>query len=148
VYIICIQSAADLGIARRERTRIDRRAPFRTKRDRLGTLLSQRLTFRTLPRRRRCPLPVGVILFAEVTPLVAGGIEPMLRGLLELAAPLAAVALPSIIRRADVEPRQASPAPQLEDHQLAHPSRKDENWTATSGSTTVRTYCCPSNGRT
>jgi hypothetical protein len=147
VYIICIQSAVDLGIARRERTRIDRWVPFRTKRDWLGTLLSQRLTFRTL-LRRRCPLPVGVILFAEVTPLVAGGIEPMLRRLLELPARLAAVALPSIIRRADVELRQASPAPQLEDHQLAHPSRSDENWTAASGSTTVRTYCCPSNGRT
>jgi hypothetical protein len=116
VYIICIQSAVDLGIARRERTRIDRRAPFRTKRDRLGTLISQRLTFRKLPRRRRCPLAGSVILFAEVTPLMAGRIESMLRGLLELAAPLAAVALPSIIRRADVEPRQASPAPQLEDH--------------------------------
>jgi len=120
VYIICIQSAVDLGIARRERTRIDRRAPFRTKRDRLDTLLSQRLTFRTL-LRSPCPLPVGVILFAEVTPLVADGIASMLRGLLELAARLTAVALPSIIRPADVEPRQASPALQLEDHQFAHP---------------------------
>jgi hypothetical protein len=62
----------------------------------------------------------SVILPALVAPLVSGIREPMERGLLERAATHAAVALPSVIRPADEEPLQASPAAQLEDHELVH----------------------------
>jgi len=64
----------------------------------------------------------------------------MERCLLEPAATRAAVTLPSVIRPADEEPPQASPAAQLEDNELVHPSRRDENWTAISGASTVREY--------
>jgi hypothetical protein len=121
VYIICIHPAVDLGIARRERNRICRRTPFRTNRRGLGTIISQRLTFRALARRRRL-LAGGVIQPTEVTSLVAGRCEPMTCGLLELATLLAAVALPSVVGSADAKCPQASPATQLKDHQLAHPS--------------------------
>ena len=82
----------------------------------------------------------GVILPALVAPLMPGIRGPMERSLLELAAILAAVTLPSVIRPADEEPPQASPAAQLEDHELVHPRRKDENWTAASGSSIVASY--------
>jgi hypothetical protein len=82
----------------------------------------------------------GVILPALVAPLVSGIRGPMERGLLELVAIRAAVALPSVIRPADEEPPQASPAAQLEDHEFVHPWRKDENWTTASGSGIVVSY--------
>jgi len=105
----------------------------------LATVTSQRLDFRALPRHQP-PLIRRVVLPAFIAPLVAGIRGPMERGLLELAARWAAVALSSVIRPADEEVPQASPAAQLEDHELVHPSRPDENWTTTSRSTTVRAY--------
>ena len=105
----------------------------------LATFTSQRLTFRALALRQR-PLMRSVVLPTLVAPLVSGIRGPMKRGLLEFAAVRAAVALPSVIRSTNEEPLQASPTAQLENHELVHPSRRDENWTATSGSTTVRAY--------
>jgi hypothetical protein len=105
----------------------------------VATFTSQRLAFRALTLHQR-PLMCGVVLPALLAPLVAGIRGAMECSLLALAAFRAAVALPSIIRPTDEEPLQASPAAQREDHKLVHPSRRDENWTATSGSTTVRAY--------
>lgn len=62
---------------------------------------------------------------AFVAPLVSGIGEPMARGLLELATILAAVALSSVMRSTDAEPRETSPATEDEDLGLAHPSRRD-----------------------
>lgn len=71
-----------------------------------------------------------------LAPLVASlmpGICPSPKGsLLELAAVLAAVALAPVVRPADVERLATVAAIQLEDHELVHPARKDENWTTTS----------------
>lgn len=63
---------------------------------------------------------------APVAPLVPCTGEPMARRLLELATLLAAVALSSVVRSTDTEPREASPATEDEDLELAHPSRRDE----------------------
>jgi hypothetical protein len=140
VYVICIRPAVDPEMARRERSGASRQDAFSRKGNFLHTHISQRLAFRALPLCRRA-LMRGVILPAQVAPLVSGTREPMLRGLFERAAMrVIAVALPSVVRSTDEEPRQASPAAQLEHHELVHPSRMDENWTAASGSTTVRTY--------
>jgi hypothetical protein len=81
-----------------------------------------------------------VILPALVAPLVPRIGPPMERGLLERAAGLLTVPLPPIVRPADVEPPATSTAVQREDNQLVHPARKDENWTATSESSTVPMY--------
>jgi hypothetical protein len=81
-----------------------------------------------------------VILSTLVAPLVSGIRPPMQRGLLELAAGLVAVALAPVIRPTDVEPPATSGATQLEDNEPVHPARKDENWTATSATITVRRY--------
>jgi hypothetical protein len=62
------------------------------------------------------------------------------RGLLELAAGVVAVALAPVVRPTDNEPLAAPAATQLEDNELVHPARKDENWTATSATITVPMY--------
>ena len=139
VYVICVRPTVDHGAARRERDRVFRRRPFSTRGDFLATFTSQRLAFRALTLRQRL-LMHSVVLPALVAPLVSGIRGPMKRGLLELAAIRGAIALPSVIRPADEEPLQASSTVQREDHELVHPSRRDENWTAISGSTTVRAY--------
>jgi len=81
------------------------------------------------------------------TLMLGAGAAPQ-RCLLEPAAAIIAIALPSIVRSADVKPQRTSTAPQLEYQQLVHPSRKDEKWTTDSGSLTVRMYRCPSAGCT
>lgn len=73
-----------------------------------------------------------MVLAPLVASLVPGICPSPNRGLLELAAVLAAVALAPVVRPADVEPPAASAAIQLEDQELVHPARKDENWTTTS----------------
>jgi hypothetical protein len=135
VYVMCIRPAVGLGAARRERDRVFRRRPFSTKRGFLATITSQRLAFRALPLCRY-PLMRRVILPALIAPLVSGIREPMARGLFELAAISAAVALPSVIRSADEEPAQASPAAQLEDHEFVH-DREGTKQTGTPGPTTA-----------
>ncbi len=82
----------------------------------------------------------GVILSALVAPLVSRIREPAGRGLLGLAATIAAVALPPVIRPTNVERRRASAAAQRENNELVHPRGRDENWTPASASTTVRAY--------
>jgi hypothetical protein len=91
------------------------------------------------PRHRR-PLMVCVILPALGAPLVSRIRQPAERSLLELAASLVAVALAPVIRPTDVEPDATSVAVQREDNELVHPARTDENWTATSASSTVPAY--------
>jgi hypothetical protein len=81
-----------------------------------------------------------VILSALVAPLVSRIPLATERALLELAAGLLTVALPPVVTPADVEPSATSVASQLEDNELVHPGRRDENWTATSASSTVSTY--------
>jgi hypothetical protein len=81
-----------------------------------------------------------VVLSTLVAPLVSRIRPPMQRGLLELAASLVAVALAPVIRPTDEEAPAAPAATQLEDNELVHPARKDENWTATSATTTVPMY--------
>jgi hypothetical protein len=82
----------------------------------------------------------SVVLTALVASLVSSIRGAMQRSLRELGACRAAVDLPSVVRLADEERRRASPATQLEDNQLVHPVRRDENWTATSGPITVGAY--------
>jgi len=65
---------------------------------------------------------------------------PTKGGFLELAAGLVAVALAPVVRPTDDESLAAPAATQLEDNELVHPARKDENWTATSANFTVPTY--------
>jgi hypothetical protein len=81
-----------------------------------------------------------VILPTLVASLVSRSRQPMTRGLLELAAGLIAIALAPVVRPTDDESLAAPTATQLEDNELVHPARKDENWTATSATITVRTY--------
>jgi hypothetical protein len=81
-----------------------------------------------------------VILPTFVAPLVSRSRTPMNRGLLELAAGVVAVALAPVVRPTDNECLAAPAATQLEDNQLVHPARKDENWTATSATITVPMY--------
>lgn len=89
------------------------------------TLTSQRLDFRALPLCRRL-LRRRVTFPALVAPLISRIGEPMARGLLELATTDAAVALPSVVRSTNAEPREASPATEDEDLELVvHPSRRD-----------------------
>jgi hypothetical protein len=82
----------------------------------------------------------SVILPALVAPLVPRIRQPMKRGLLVLAAGLRAVTLAPVVRPADVEPSATTAASQLEDNELVHPARTDENWTLTSASSTVCVY--------
>lgn len=81
-----------------------------------------------------------VVLPTFVAPLVPGIRAPTKRGLLELAAGLVAVTLATVVRATDDEFLAAPAATQLEDNQLVHPARKDENWTATSATFTVPAY--------
>jgi hypothetical protein len=81
-----------------------------------------------------------MVLPPLVAPLMPGIRHPPKRGLLEPAAALAAVALAPIVRPADVKAPATSAAIQLEDQELVHPARKDENWTTASGSGTVAPY--------
>jgi hypothetical protein len=105
----------------------------------LATHIRHCLCFQMLPCHQR-PLMGCVILPALVTSLVPRIRQPMKRGLLELAAHLIAVALATVVRPADMEPSAASGTSQLEDNELVHPARRDENWTATSASSTVSMY--------
>lgn len=139
MYVICIRPAVDLSAARRERHRTFRRRPLSTRGTFLATVTSQRLSFHALTLRQR-PLMRGMVLSALVAALVSSICSPMQRSLLELGAFRAAVDLPSVVRPADEERRQASPAAQLKNNELVHPVRSDENWTATSGPITVRAY--------
>jgi len=129
----------DLGLAPCERDRVVERWPFRTRSKFLSTLIRQRLNFCALPSGR-VPLVLNVILSSLVAPLVLGIDQPAERGLLELATIVAAVSLSSIVAAADEERPGATAAAQLEQEYFVHPSRKDENWTAASGSTMVATY--------
>ena len=106
----------------------------------MATFTSQRLRFRTLTFHQR-PLMRGMVLSALVAALVSSICSPMQRSLRELGAFRAAVDLPSVVRPADEETRQASPAAQLKNNELVHPVRSDENWTAASGPIKVRAYC-------
>jgi hypothetical protein len=81
-----------------------------------------------------------VILPTFVAPLVSRSRTPMNRGLLELAAGVVAVALTPVVRPTDDESFAAPAATQPEDNELVHPTRKDENWTTTSATTTVPMY--------
>ena len=81
-----------------------------------------------------------VILPTLGAPLVSRIPAPMKRGLLELATGIVAVALAPVVRPTDDEPLAARAATQLEDNELVHPARKDENWTSTSATLTVPTY--------
>jgi hypothetical protein len=92
-----------------------------------------------LPCHRR-PLMSRMILPPLVAPLVFRSRQPVKRGLLELTADLVAVALATVIRPADVESPGTSAANQLEDNELVHPARTDENWTTTSATATVPAY--------
>ena len=111
-----------------------------TKGNFLAAFTSQRLSFRALTLHQRA-LMRGMVLSALVAALMSSICSPMQRSLRELGAFRAAVDLPSVVRPADEERRQASPAAQLENNELVHPVRGDENWTATSGPITVRAYC-------
>jgi hypothetical protein len=83
---------------------------------------------------------LDVIFPAQVAPLVPRICEPVDRPSSCLAATPVAVDLSSVITLADEELFRAQPAVPLEEHELVHPSRRDENWTAASGPITVRTY--------
>ena len=80
----------------------------------------------------------GVIAAAFVAPLMLGTDEPPDRSPPVLAALVAAVTLPTVVRPADHEGRGAVGAGQREDSELVHPAWMVENWTATSGTKTVR----------
>jgi hypothetical protein len=81
-----------------------------------------------------------VILPTLAASLVSRICPPPKRGLLELAAPVVAVALASVVGPTDDKSSAAPAAAQPEDNQLVHPTRKDENWTATSATITVPRY--------
>jgi hypothetical protein len=81
-----------------------------------------------------------MVLPPLVAPLVPGIRSSPQGGLLELAAVLAAVALAPVVRPANVEPPATAAAIQLEDQELVHPARKDENWTTASRAGTVAPY--------
>ena len=81
-----------------------------------------------------------VILSTLVASLVSRIRPPPKRGLLELAASLVAVALAPVVRPTHDKSLAASAATQLEDNELVHPAREDENWTATSAAITVPMY--------
>ena len=88
----------------------------------------------------RGPLMRRVILSTLVAPLVPRIPQTTKGSLLELAAGVVAVALAPVVRPTDNEFLAAPAAIQLEDNELVHPARKDENWTATSATITVPTY--------
>src|SRR3954465_3334152 len=87
--------------------------------------------FRVLPCLRR-PLMRCMVLPPLVGPLVPGIRHPPQGSLLELSAVLAAVTLAPVLSPANAEPPATAAAIQLEDHELVHPARKDENWTTAS----------------
>jgi len=97
------------------------------------------MEFRALPGHQ-LSLMGGVILSPLLAALVFCTREPTARGLRKVSAVLRAVGLPPIVRWIDVEPRRAVAAAQFVENELVHSSRSDENWTATSGASTVRTY--------
>jgi hypothetical protein len=139
MYVIFIYPAVNLRATRHEQARVFRRDGFRTRCLFCATVISHRLDFRTLARCQ-ISLMCGVILPPLLAALVFRARKPMVRGLGEGSAVLAAVGLPPVIRTTDVELRRASAAAQLEEDELVHPSRRDENWTAPSGASTVRMY--------
>jgi len=105
----------------------------------LATHIRHRFGFRVLPCLR-CLLMRCMVLPPLVAPLVPGICPSPKRGLLEPATGLGAVALAPVVRPADVEPLATAAAIQLEDQELVHPARKNENWTATSSSGTIAPY--------
>lgn len=139
VYVMCLFTGAGVRPAHRERISKSGHEPFSTRRKFLATLISQRLRFCLLPVRG-CSLMGSVIGSAFAASLMLGTRATSQRRLLETAAVLAAVALPSVVGAADVKPQRTSTALQLEHQQLVHPLRKDENWTAASRPCTVRMY--------
>ena len=85
-----------------------------------------------------------MIVSSLLAPLVPSVHEPTKAGLLELAALVAAVALPAVVRPADDERTRAAAADEFEaGYVVDHPARMARNWTGTSGSGTVRTYWLP-----
>ena len=104
-----------------------------------ATVISHRLDFRTLPGHQLA-LMRSVILAPLLAALVFRARKPMARGLRKVSTALAAVDLAPVVRSTDMEPRRALAAAQLEENELVHPSRTDENWTAASGASTVRAY--------
>jgi hypothetical protein len=139
MYVIFICPAGDLWATRYEWARIIRRERFRTRCLFFATVISHRLNFRALTGDQ-LSLMRGVVLATLLAALVFRTRQPMARGLRGLSAVIAAVGLPPVVSLADVEPRHALAAAHLEENEFVHPSRKDENWTATSGASTVRTY--------
>jgi hypothetical protein len=129
----------DRARGRHERRRGVRRRAFSTRGNFLATYIRHRPWLRVLARDQRT-LVRGVVAAAFVAPLVLGIGAPPDRGLRALATLVAAVALPPIVRPADDEQLGAVAAGQREDIELVHPARMVENWTATSETTTVRTY--------
>jgi hypothetical protein len=105
----------------------------------LATHIRHCFGFRVLPCLR-CLLMRCMVLPPLVASLVSGIRSSSQGSLLKLAAVLAAVALPPVVRPADVEPPATAATIQLEDQELVHPARKDENWTTTSRSGTVAPY--------
>ena len=91
-----------LEVARRERDRVCRHEPFSTQRNFVATHIRQRVDFRALPIGRGL-LVRGVVLPAELAPLMPCIREPMKRGLLERAAMVVAVALAPVVRSTDEE---------------------------------------------
>lgn len=83
---------------------------------------------------------LDMISTAFVAPLMPSIRESMSGSLFALAAGIAAVDLSSIVGAADEERPRTVAAAQLEDIEVVHPSRRDENLTTASGPTTVRTY--------
>jgi hypothetical protein len=83
---------------------------------------------------------LGVVSSAFLAPLMLGIREPAQGGLLALAADARAVALASVVGTTDDERLPAVAAAQRKDNELVHPSRTNENWTATSETTTVSAY--------
>lgn len=132
-------AGAGVRPAHRERISKSGREPFSTRRKFLATLISQHRRFRQLPRHS-CSLMSNMVGAAFAASLMLGtGATPQ-RRLLEPAAVVTAIPLPSVVGSAYAEPQRTSTAPQLEHQQLVHPTRKDENWTATSGPCMVRMY--------
>jgi len=139
VYVILIYPAVAPRATRRTRAWCFRREGFRTRCLFCATVISHRLGCRALPGHQ-ISLMRSMILSPLLAALVFRARKPMTRGLREVSAALAAVGLPPVVRSTDVEPHPASAANQLVDNELVHPLRRDENWTATSGASTVRMY--------
>jgi hypothetical protein len=105
----------------------------------LATLTSQRQRFRALAVHQ-LSLMRRVIVPALGASLVSCIPAATKRRLFQDTAYVTAVGLSVVVGLTHVERPRASTAAQLEDHELVHPLRRDENWTTASGSLTVRVY--------